>query len=135
VCIDGAQANLEVAESFVNAIYAALFATHGLLDARCDLLFKGVMGDEFKMWTALHNGGVLSKDCGEALQVLQLSAMANLAKIGGGGNKGSHGQHDQNKTDQSGHGYNKPYNNNNNNSYNKYKKMDGRGAGPSAATN
>jgi hypothetical protein len=72
MCIDGAQANLEVAESFIDAIYAVLFATCGLLDVCCDLLFKGVMGNKFKMWTALHNGGVLSKDHGEALQVLQL---------------------------------------------------------------
>jgi hypothetical protein len=136
LCVGGASLRPEASATFLDATYATLYATRGLLNARRDLIFKGVMGDGFRMWRAFQSDGISDKDRSSALQAIQFSAAANLARLGlnpmgGVGNKNNRGQ---NKGSGDANRHNGGHNNNNQKS-GSFKKNDGRGAGLSAATN
>ena len=50
LCVGGANLHPEASTTFLDTTYTTLYTTHGLLNAQHNLIFKGVMGDSFKMW-------------------------------------------------------------------------------------
>jgi hypothetical protein len=135
-CMTGMQQHPAAAEAFADAIYAALFATRGLLNARRDLVFKGLMGDGFKMWRILSAGGIREDDRRLALEAMNVASTANLAKLVSGASRGAQGAARNNSgfggSSSGGNGKRRGgqrhFNNNN-------KPNNGRGAGPSASAN
>src|SRR3989344_3984880 len=97
LCIRGASLHPEVSATFLDAMYTTLYTTHRLLNAQHDLVFKGMMGDGFKMWWAFQSNSISNKDHSSALQAIQFSTTMNLARLslnpmGGVGNKNNCGQ-------------------------------------------
>jgi hypothetical protein len=80
ICVAGVNRHPEATNHFDAALTAALWGIRGVLAARRDLYFKGVMGDNFKIWRSLNAGGISAEERKLAVEAMQFSAAIAMAK-------------------------------------------------------
>ncbi|ELR19316.1 uncharacterized protein ACA1_264900 [Acanthamoeba castellanii str. Neff] len=80
ICVTGVNRHPKATNHFDTALTAALWGIHSILTTHQDLYFKGVMGNNFKIWRSLNARGVSAKEHKLAVEAMQFSATITMAK-------------------------------------------------------
>jgi hypothetical protein len=80
ICVVGAERHPMASDTLNVVVTTALWGVRGVLNARRDIYFKGIMGDNFKMWRLLNAGGILDGEQKLAIESMQLAAAIAMTK-------------------------------------------------------
>jgi hypothetical protein len=80
ICVAGVNHHPEATNHFNATLTTALWGIHSILAAHQDLYFKGVMGNNFKIWHSLNARGVSAKEHKLTVEAMQFSATITMAK-------------------------------------------------------
>jgi hypothetical protein len=80
ICITGVNHHPKATNHFDTTLTAALWGIHSVLAACQDLYFKGVMGNNFKIWCSLNTRGVSAKEHKLTVEAMQFLAAIAMAK-------------------------------------------------------